>query len=101
MKAKKNFLVVILCLLGFSSFAGEVFGSLFMMGRINDNCVQFYDQKNGSWTSMSADDLTLPSGTKSVFGVGTWVGVVVGNTVRFYDQINGSWVHMSADDLVM
>ena len=101
MKAKKTFLVVILCVVGFSSFAGEFFGSFFFLGNIDDNFVRFYDQVNSSWIHMSDDDLALPSGSKSVFGVGTWVGVVIGNTVQFYDQINGSWIHMSDDDLIL
>jgi len=99
MKAKRTLFVAILCLVGLSSFAGEVFGSLYYLGSINENSIQFYNQKNGSWVHKPDQSLTIPAGSKSVFSVGTWVGAVVDNTVQFFSLTNGSWIHMTDYDL--
>ena len=104
MKAKKTFLVVILCVVGFSSFAGEVFGSLFMMGRINNNQIQSFplDVQTGlSLTRNNKADFVLPAGASSVFGVGYSVGVVVGNNVQFFTFDGSSYTRNNKADFVL
>ena len=67
MKAKKTFLVVILCVIGLSSFAGEIFWTGAGLGFIKANSIRFFPGKGTSWVHSPDYDFVIPADTKKIF----------------------------------
>ena len=100
MKAKKTFLVVILCVMGLSSFAGEIFWTGAGLGFIKANSIRFFPGKGTSWVHSPDYDFVIPADTKNIFWAGSGLGIVKNNTVQFFFGKGTSWVHMPDYDFV-
>ena len=109
MKALRvGFLFVVISIVCVSCFAqtvtnDKVFGvGMGVIGIVNADKIQFYQQRSNSWITDPDDDFPLPKGYQSLFSPGLGViGIVSADKIQFYQQRNNSWITDPDDDFIM
>jgi hypothetical protein len=107
---KRTFIITLVLTLVFffaacggGSSSNRFFGIGFgVVGVINGDRIQFYENEGDTWETDSDNDFILPKGYKGLFSPGFGVvGVINGDRIQFYENEGDTWDTDSDNDFII